>query len=129
MDHQASTEPINSVNTAFESPIPTGQQEDPAATPLDGAMELAIHSQDMSKRCRCPACCTEPGNTYTREYMQDCFYRAVGHYSSSQRADFLKALMEHNKDWKERFVDIEASIARLKAEGHYETPFYQRPRS
>ncbi len=124
MDHPAEIKPINIVNAAFEAPRPA-RQESQEATPTDGTLDQAIDGQGQSNRCRCPACSAEPGHTYTHEYMQDCFYRAVGHYTSSQRADFLKALMDHNTDWKERFVAIEANIARLKAEGRYETPFYQ----
>lgn len=50
--------------------------------------------------------------------------REFGHYSEAQREEFLSA-MKKQKGWEARLNQIKALVIKLKAEGRYETAFWQ----
>jgi hypothetical protein len=53
----------------------------------------------------------------------ECMAREFGHYSDGQREDFL-IVLKRQKGWEERLRDLAALIVKLKAEGRYETEFW-----
>ena len=74
--------------------------------------------------CRCPMCSDEPLHTYSPEYMYECMLRAYGHFTPGQSTAFMKKLRERS-DWSVRLAKLEMDLARLKAEGRYETSYWR----